>query len=295
MRRAVAGQAGEHHRDRKAPAPDELPRARDEQCRHLPPRSRFQTRSTSRPGSCARSRRSSPATACSGTAPDACRTRSASMRSASPARARPWSATRIRAPGSSAWAASAIRPGLRPTRPRRPDDEGSLYTFDPAASLTVELVLPAKGIAELVYATGHARDEVAAADIIAALTGVAPIGSDTLRQSLGRLRAFSAEPLPPAETWPFHFTREGALHLTEKTPRPWAHVIANPVGLRHGGVQRGRNPFLHGQRAPECPDALPFRIDPDGAARSIDLRGRSRDGRSVDGGFRAVPTDRRDL
>ena len=57
--------------------------------------------------------------------------------------------------------------GLNPDRPRRPDDEGSLYTFDPAASLSVAVDLPAHGTCELFFVTGWGRDEAHAAEIVA--------------------------------------------------------------------------------------------------------------------------------
>ena len=50
-------------------------------------------------------------------------------------------------------------------------------------------------------------------------------------RAVQRRRAIEPLPAPPAETFPFAFTEAGRrLELTEATPRPWAHVLANPAG-----------------------------------------------------------------
>ena len=47
-----------------------------------------------------------------------------------------------------------------------------------------------------------------------------------------RVRAIEPLPLLPASTWPFSFSPAGnELDLTFDTPRPWAHVLANPNGF----------------------------------------------------------------
>ena len=61
---------------------------------------------------------------------------------------------------------------------------------------------------------------------------IARPGKPTRRSALRRRRR-ALEPLAPpaAETFPFAFTQAGRrLELTEATPRPWAHVLANPAG-----------------------------------------------------------------
>lgn len=154
--------------------------------------------------------------------------------------------------------------GLAEAAPRSPEDEGSLYSFDPAASLTVEVVLPPRGEADIEYVTGHAGDETKAAGIIAGLIGVPAMTGDELRQVFVRRRALDPHPLPPPETWPFHFAENGALHLTEKTPRPWAHVIANPVGF---GTVVSNEGEVHSYMANERQNALtPFRFESTPAA-----------------------------
>ncbi len=42
----------------------------------------------------------------------------------------------------------------------------------------------------------------------------------------------AVEPTPALHTrWPFSFSADGrTLHLNHRTPRPWAHVMANEIG-----------------------------------------------------------------
>ena len=149
--------------------------------------------------------------------------------------------------------------GLASDAPRRPDDQGSLYTFDPAASLTVEVQLAPKASVALDYVTGHASDETAAADLVARSVGVDPMSPAAFWHIWQSQRPFSPKPLSPPETWPFHFGKTGALHLTERTPRPWAHVMANPVGF---GTVVSNEGEIHSYMANERQNALtPFRFE----------------------------------
>ena len=149
--------------------------------------------------------------------------------------------------------------GLKPDASRRPDDEGALYTFDPAASLTVALEIAAGGSVELTYVTGHATDEQQGAGLVARLVGVPPLSEAAFRQAWSRQRAFEPHGIPPASTWPFHFDTNGGLHLTERTPRPWAHVMANPVGF---GTVVSNEGEIHSYMANERQNALtPFRFE----------------------------------
>ena len=128
--------------------------------------------------------------------------------------------------------------GVEPGRARDPADEGLLSTFDPAASLTIAVEIAAHGTCDILFITGHARDEIAAAGILAGHLHRGLSGSDrATRQADQEVRAprrrRALEPLAPpsAETFPFAFTEAGRrLELTEATPRPWAHVLANPAG-----------------------------------------------------------------
>ncbi len=124
--------------------------------------------------------------------------------------------------------------GLGAGNPRDPDDQGSLYTFDPAASLTLDIALEAHGTCELIFIDGHAASESAAAALIADQFGLAPLADQELTALLARPRAPDM-PRKAHDAWPFAFSDAGkALHLTPKTPRPWAHLLANHHG--HGAV-----------------------------------------------------------
>jgi len=120
--------------------------------------------------------------------------------------------------------------GVGANRWRKPDDEGKLWSFDPAASFTLEVELAANGIAEIEFIAGRADNERQAADLIARRLGLPPIAQDDLAHRIHHSR--SVEPtfaLP--DRWPFAFSQDGReLHLTHRTPRPWAHVMANERG-----------------------------------------------------------------
>ncbi len=152
---------------------------------------------------------------------------------------------------------------------RAPEDQGSLYTFDPAASLTIAVDLAVQGEADLLFVTGRAANEAAAAALLAAELGVPPLSEDLLRTTLARKRAIEPGPPLPASTWPFHFAGETwpdsdkrkapRLRLSEKTPRPWAHVLANPIGY---GTLVSNEGEIHSFNANERQNALtPFRLE----------------------------------
>jgi cyclic beta-1,2-glucan synthetase len=120
--------------------------------------------------------------------------------------------------------------GLADDRARKPADEGQLYSFDPAASLTLMAELGPRETCEIVFVTGHARNEIAAAALITKYTGAKALGEAALVATLEKHRLLEPDvPLPP-QSWPFTFAPTD-LCLTHKTPRPWAHVMANPGGF----------------------------------------------------------------
>lgn len=149
--------------------------------------------------------------------------------------------------------------GLGSETRRPPDDEGSLYTFDPAASLTISVDLPAKGRCEILLLTGRAADEMAAARVIAREFGRPAPDEAGFRAMLRRKRAIAPGPVPPAETWPFHFAGDAKLQLTPATPRPWAHVLANPTGF---GTVLSNEGEIHTFKGNERQNALtPYRFE----------------------------------
>ncbi len=120
--------------------------------------------------------------------------------------------------------------GVGAGRSRKTDDEGKLWSFDPAASLTLEVELAANGSAEIEFIAGLADNERAAADLVAARLGLPPIAQADLASRIYHSR--SIEPTFALHSrWPFSFSPDGnELRMTHRTPRPWAHVMANEQG-----------------------------------------------------------------
>ena len=120
--------------------------------------------------------------------------------------------------------------GCEPWRWRKLDDQGKLWTFDPAASFTLEATIPANGEVEIEYIVGRSDNAVWASELISRRLGLTALAERELQTWLYETRA--VEPSPAlASRWPFAFSTEGAtLHLTHRTPRPWAHVMANELG-----------------------------------------------------------------
>ncbi|MGJ0506190.1 MAG: GH36-type glycosyl hydrolase domain-containing protein [Methylocystis sp.] len=117
--------------------------------------------------------------------------------------------------------------------PRSPDDEGLLYGFQPIASLHVELDIAPGGSAELIIVDGWARDMGRATDSVARHLGVQAVAPEILDRALSRRRALIMPPAPKDHR--YAFSADGrSLTLAPGTPRPFAHVIANPLG--HGCV-----------------------------------------------------------
>ena len=120
--------------------------------------------------------------------------------------------------------------GCEDARWRRLDDQGKLWTFDPAASFSLEADVAAHGSAEAEFVIGRADNAAGAAQCVASRLGLPELPAAELDRWFHETRA--VEPSPGlAARWPFAFSDDGAsLHLTHRTPRPWAHVMANELG-----------------------------------------------------------------
>lgn len=130
----------------------------------------------------------------------------------------------------SAEAPAGLVQGLRQT-----DDEGQLYTFDPAASLQLRVELAANGTASLRFVDGYARTQRAAARLVARLTGKPAMRPETLGAVLSRHRQLVPAPVDPAGAYPHRFAPDGTeLEVGYPTARPWSHVMANELG--HGAI-----------------------------------------------------------
>jgi len=126
---------------------------------------------------------------------------------------------------------SMARPtGCEPLRSRKLDDEGKLWSFDPAASFTLEAELAAGGSAEAEFIVGRSDNAVWASELVSERLNLPAIAEADLKVRLHETRALEPSPALPS-AWPFAFSADGAaLHLTHRTPRPWAHVMANEIG-----------------------------------------------------------------
>ena len=127
---------------------------------------------------------------------------------------------------------SLTRPtGCEPWRWRKLDDEGKVWTFDPAASFTLQASLAPGGAAEAEFIVGRADNAVWASELIARRLDLAPLPEPELQTRLYETRAVEPSPALPSR-WPFGFSADGRqLSLTHRTPRPWAHVMANEIGM----------------------------------------------------------------
>jgi len=127
---------------------------------------------------------------------------------------------------------SLVKPtGCERWRWRKLNDEGKLWPFDPAASFTIEATLGPGEAAEAEFIVGRSDNAVWAGELIATRLGLAPMAEAELQKRLYETRA--VEPSPALHSrWPFSFSADGkALSLTPRTPRPWAHVMANELGM----------------------------------------------------------------
>ncbi len=113
--------------------------------------------------------------------------------------------------------------------PRDPGDEGLLYGFEPCASLYLDVDFAANGVAEFVIVDGWARDMGVATEAIARRLDIPKPESETLDRALSRRRALLMP--PPPQTHRFAFSGDGrSIAMAPGTPRPFSHVIANPLG-----------------------------------------------------------------
>jgi len=120
--------------------------------------------------------------------------------------------------------------GLAADAPRRPDDEGLLYPFDPAFSLTVEVDLPPGGRVEVRFVTGFAPNTDAAVALIARQLGTPRPAPARLKTSLDAVRQVR-DATPPDSA----FSADGwTLRVDGAAARPYSHLIANALG--HGLV-----------------------------------------------------------
>jgi cyclic beta-1,2-glucan synthetase len=87
------------------------------------------------------------------------------------------------------------------------------------------------GTAKAEFIVGRSDNAVWASELIARRVGLTPLPEAELQKRLYETRAVEPSHALPSR-WPFGFSRDGkTLRLTHRTPRPWAHVIANELGM----------------------------------------------------------------
>jgi cyclic beta-1,2-glucan synthetase len=113
--------------------------------------------------------------------------------------------------------------------PRKPEDEGLLYGFEPCASIQIEVTLAASSHAELTILDGWARNMGLATAAVTKYLAKDAISPETLNQALSRQRNLILPAVP--KDYRFQFAHDGrSLRVEIDTPRPYAHVIANSLG-----------------------------------------------------------------
>ena len=112
---------------------------------------------------------------------------------------------------------------------RDPQDQGLLYGFEPCASLQFTVRIAPESTSEIVFVDGWAPSGDAAVEAIARLLDRPLPDGDTLGSMWSRQRRLLVRPFNGAER--FAFSVDGrALAVSPRTPRPYAHVLANAFG-----------------------------------------------------------------
>lgn len=151
--------------------------------------------------------------------------------------------------------------GAEQHRLRHPEDEGLLYTFDPAACLQISLHLPPGGQSTVRFLDGIAEDPQHAARLIARHLSIPQPDRATIEHAFRTPRSLRDSP-PQAAQAPHHFSDDGwELHTTWPTPRPWAHVMANPHG--YGVIVRNDGVVYSFARNAQQNGVTPFSLDAD--------------------------------
>ena len=120
-------------------------------------------------------------------------------------------------------------------RARATSDEGLLHSFDPCASLRVEVELEPRGSATIGFVDGWVEDERRASALIARHVGIAVPDETSLAPAFSRTRTLEDSRRKLAADPPFQFSDDGSvLQIQAETPRPFTHVLASPLG--HGAI-----------------------------------------------------------
>ena len=175
---------------------------------------------------------------------------------------------------------------------RDPEDEGLLYSFSPAACLRLLIQLPPNGSTEVQFVDGYAEDEHQAAQLITRYLGIPKPNGNTLELTFAKMRGLLShespenldtlrhphqEKVPSPDTGVFSFSEDGTeLYMGWKTPRPWAHIMANEKGYgtiaaNDGDIysfmgnaqQNGLTPFNFGSTLVQTPSQVLYLFNQD--------------------------------
>lgn len=114
---------------------------------------------------------------------------------------------------------------------RSPDDDGMLYTFDPAASLRVLVNLAPNESVEVCFADGYALTANEAARLIAKHLEIEKPDDAVMQRVLSKQRELLDKPSLHVSESPYSYSDDGTeLRMDWKTPRPWTHLLANALG-----------------------------------------------------------------
>ena len=112
---------------------------------------------------------------------------------------------------------------------RDPQDQGLLYGFEPCASLQFTVHIAPESTGEIVLVDGWAPSGDAAVEAIARLLDRPLPDGDTLGAMWSRQRRLLVPAFDGVQR--FAFSADGrALAVSPRTPRPYAHVLANAFG-----------------------------------------------------------------
>ncbi len=112
---------------------------------------------------------------------------------------------------------------------RDPADEGLLYGFEPCASLQFAVSIAPESTSEIVFVDGWANNGDEAVETIARLLDRTLPDGDVLGKMWSRRRRLLTPPFNDGER--FAFADDGrSLTVSPRTPRSYAHVLANAFG-----------------------------------------------------------------
>lgn len=162
------------------------------------------------------------------------------------------------------------------------DDEGLLYSFDPIASLRLEVALAPGALVEIRCLDGYAVGDDGVLDLLRRRLGRSGLDLELLRAVNRQTRSLPGfGDQTTASEVQYSFTSDGQeLELGIDTPQPWSHMLANPLGfgviLNNDGAcysfmgnsqQNGLTPFSFDAPTTQNPGQAIYLLDLDSGER----------------------------